>query len=127
MLTAAQLIDLAETYFRRVDAKDMDGALALLTPDCRITVETGGVVHEGRDVGVRAMFQRLWERYPRVWHGDFRHVPAASGDAIACQFRVINTDDAGREHHLNNCNFFWLRGRLLHRISIYMSGANTLT
>ena len=63
MLAAAQLTELAESYFRMVDAKDMDGALALLTPDCRITVETAGVVHEGRDVGVRTMFHRLWERY----------------------------------------------------------------
>ena len=127
MLAAAQLTELAESYFRMVDAKDMDGALALLTPDCRITVETAGVVHEGRDVGVRTMFHRLWERYPRVWHGDFRHVPAATGDAIACQFRVINTDATGRQHHMRNCNFFWLQDKLLHRISIYMSGANTLT
>ena len=127
-LDGAALVERVETYFRRVDSKDMEGALALLTPDCTVTVESAGIVHEGRDTGIRSMFQRLFDKYPGVWHGDFRHVPDPDGSAIACQFSVINTDSNGTEHHLNNCNFFRLKGALFHRISIYMSGGeNTLT
>ena len=46
MRSREDLIELAETYFARVDAKDLPGVLALLTPDCRMTIETFGVKSE---------------------------------------------------------------------------------
>lgn len=125
--SAASLIEQAENYFRMVDSKDMEGLLAMLTADCTIAVESGGVVHSGRDGEIRTMFQRLFDRYDGIWHGDFHHVPSALEDSIASQFRVVNTDADGNKHHLSNCNFFWLKGDLYHRICIYMSGENTLT
>ncbi len=124
--TEADLIELAETYFAAVDAKDMAGALRWLAPDCVFTIETGQVTHQGRDTGIQGMFERLFERYAEIWHGDFRHTIDAANGRIASQFNVRNTEPSGTVHTKRNCNFFTVENGLFTRISVYMSGENTL-
>ena len=43
MLDADEQIELVETYFRAVDAEDIDAVLSTLADDCTFTVETDGV------------------------------------------------------------------------------------
>ena len=71
------------------------------------------------------MFERLFARYARVWHGDFDHVVQLP-DCIASRFRVENTTFDGQLLVKNNCNFFRLRGDLFDEVFVYMSGANSL-
>ena len=126
-MTKSEMIDLVERYFAAVDAQDVEGTLATCAADCRITVETAGVEHQGRDTEIRAMFEGLFERFESVWHGDFHHVVDEQAGTIASQFLVRNlaTDGARQEKH--NCNFFRVEDGRLAAISVYMSGANTLT
>jgi ketosteroid isomerase-like protein len=126
-LSHSELIRMVETYFARVDAKNLAGVLALLTPDCVFRIETAGIEHAGRDSGVASMFERLFARYAAVWHGDFRHVADPAAQRIASQFRVTNTAFDGAKTYKSNCNFFTLADGKFARVSIYMMGENSLT
>ena len=126
-LTSNQLSDLAEQYFAGVDAKDWQAIRETHTEDCTIEIRTHGLMHEGRDQGVRKMFQGLFERYRSVWHGEFRHVCDVERQTVASQFKVLNTLEDGSTRSKANCNFFEVRDGLFFRIAIYMSGENTLT
>ena len=119
-------IALLERYFRCVDGKDMDGLLGLLTEDCRFRIETEQLDHIGRDTGVRAMFERLFSRYAKIWHGNFSWVFDAQAQRIACQLDVINTEPGGREHHKHNASFYHLKDGRIAFAGIYMSGTNAL-
>ena len=79
------------------------------------------------DKGVKHMFEGLFNRYQKVWHGAFRHVCDVKRQSIASQFKVVNTLKDGSQRSKTNCNFFELRDGLFCRIEIYMSGENTLT
>jgi len=121
-----EMIALVERYFAAVDAKDLEGALGTLAADCRFTIETDDLTHDGRDAAIRGMFERLFGRWSQIWHGNFRHVADPDGGRIASQFDVRNTAADGSVHTKRNCNFFTLRDGRFTAISVYMSGENTL-
>lgn len=116
---------LAEAYFAAVDRMDLAATLACFTPDARFTITTYDTVYQGRDTGLRGMFERLNARYARVWHGDFDHVVQAP-DRIASRFRVENLGHDGVKRVKNNCNFFRLEGERFSEVFVYMSGDNSL-
>jgi len=126
-MTKPELIALVERYFAAVDAKDIEGTLAACAADCCITVETAGVQHRGRDGEIREMFERLFERFDTIWHGDFHHVADEQTGTIASQFLVRNLAPDGARQEKHNCNFFWAENGEFSAISVYMSGTNTLT
>ena len=126
-LTSKELSDLAEQYFAAVDAMDWEGIRNTLTEDCSVEIRTHGIKHEGREEGVRKMFEGLFEKYHKVWHGEFHHVCDVERQKVASQFQVLNTLEDGSTRTKTNCNFFEARGGLFYKITIYMSGENTLT
>ncbi len=119
-------IALMEEYFRCVDGKDVDGLMRLLTEDCHVRIETDRLDHVGRDTGVRSMFERLFSRYARIWHGDFSWVFDGPAQRIACQLEVVNTDHEGIAHRKHNASFYHLRDGRICFAGIYMSGVNAL-
>lgn len=116
---------IAERYFAAVDRMDLHATLDCFAPGARFTIATFNTVYTGRDSEIRTMFERLFARYARVWHGDFDHVVQLP-DRIASRFRVENTTFDGQLLVKNNCNFFRLRGDLFDEVFVYMSGANSL-
>ena len=58
-LNSDQLAGLAEQYFEGVDNMDWDAVRQTLTEDCSIEIRSHGVVHTGRDQGVKHMFEGL--------------------------------------------------------------------
>jgi ketosteroid isomerase-like protein len=126
-MNKTEMIELVERYFAAVDAKDLEGTLSTCTPDCRITVETAGVTHSGRDDAIRTMFEGLFARFETLWHGDFGHVVDEEAGTIASQFTVRNLAPDGERQEKYNCNFFRVEDGRLAAISVYMMGPNTLT
>lgn len=122
---AARLIALAERYFAAVDRMDLAATLDCFTPDACFTIATYDTLYEGRDQGLKAMYERLFARYAKVWHGNFDHV-LQPPQRIASRFRVENTTLDGQLLVKNNCNFFRLRGELFDEVFVYMSGENSL-
>lgn len=124
-MTNQDLIALVQMYFAAVDAEDMDGVLATLTPDCRFTVETHGVVLDGTgEIG--GMFERLWANHAAVLHDRFTYLPHAPTAGIATRFRVVNTHHDGSRTFKSNCNFFTVRDWQFDTVAVYMAGENTL-
>lgn len=125
-LTAEALRALVERYFAAVDQMDLEATLACFVPDARLVIANHGLEYEGRDTGLRGMFERLNKRYASVWHGDFDHVIDVPAQRVASRFRVENITHAGEKLHKNNCNFFTLRDGLFSQVYVYMSGDNSL-
>jgi ketosteroid isomerase-like protein len=125
-LNAAELVALVETYFAAVDQKDMAATLACFTPDARFAIANHGVLHEGRDIAIRGMYERLHARYAQVWHGDFSHTVDVASQRIASRFRVENITHQGEKLVKNNCNFFELQDGRFNAVYVYMSGENSL-
>ena len=123
-MDAESLVQTVERYFAAVDRKDLPGVLAFFVPDALFTVATFDTVYRGREE-IGGMFDRLFNRYRGVWHGEFNHVVQPPA-LIATRFRVENTKDGGEKIHKNNCNFFRFRGDLFDDVRVYMSGDNAL-
>ena len=125
-LQASELIALAERYFAAVDRMDVAATLACFAPDARFTIATYSNVYQGRDTEIAGMFERLNQRYAKVWHGDFDHVTDVPAQRIACRFRVENITHEGQKLVKNNCNFFRVQDGLFTEVFVYMSGDNSL-
>ncbi len=119
------LTDTVENYFAAVDRMDLAATLAFFSADATVTIATFDVCFRGRDTEIRSMYERLFARYARVWHGDFDHF-VASPERIASQFTVRNLSHQGATTMKHNCNFFTLRSGLIQTMVVYMSGDNSL-
>lgn len=120
-----RLTETVEHYFAAVDRMDLAATLAFFSPDAAVTIATFDVSYGGRDTEIRAMYERLFARYARVWHGGFEHV-VAPPERIASQFTVRNRSHQGDTTEKHNCNFFTLRDGLIQTMAVYMSGDNSL-
>ncbi len=126
MLDRQQTEALVLTYFRAVDEENLDGLLALLSPECLFTVETHQVRLSGA-AEIAGMFRRLWSHHEWVRHDQFRFVTDASAGRVSVQFQVTNQLPDGTQHFKSNCNFFTLdEAGLFDSVAVYMAGENTL-
>lgn len=123
--SAEELVARAEHYFAAVDRGDVPGTLEVLSPDCVIVVRTDGVRHDGRD-DIGAMFERRLEGVSAAWHGNFRHLSDPEKGWVTSRFDVRRTNADGTKVEMDNINFFEFDGLLIKRITIWMSGENTL-
>jgi ketosteroid isomerase-like protein len=114
-------------YFNGVDNYDMDMVLDCFHEDAVLTEVTSMTVHEGRDEGIRRMFEGLFDAHSRIWHGNFVHTADVDSEAICSQFSVeVTPKEAGTELRYENCNRFYLDNGKFSRVFVYMSGENLL-
>ncbi len=127
-VTYGFLVDVVERYFDAVDKLDLEAVLSLFNEDAVVTIQSAHAVHEGRDDGLRTMYEELFATYrTHMRHVHFRHVADPENNRIASQFEVELTDGDGNETFLTNCNFFYLENGRFSRVYIYMSdGVNVL-
>ena len=126
LLSASQLVALVEGYFSAVDRKDVEGTLICFAANAQFAIANHGVFYEGREIQIRGMYDRLNERYAKVWHGDFTHTVDVAAQRIASRFRVENITHEGEKLVKNNCNFFELKYGLFTAVYVYMAGENSL-
>ncbi|MEQ8388055.1 MAG: nuclear transport factor 2 family protein [Alphaproteobacteria bacterium] len=124
-LSREELIDIAQKkYFGNVDKKNMQAVLANFNPDAVFTIQSHFTVHEGRDEGIRKMFEGLFE-YDTILHADFETIADVEGQAVSSRFRVEL--DKGSEHTtLMNVNHWYLKDGKFQRVFVWMSGENVL-
>ena len=70
-------------YFDKVDRKDLGGVLRTFTPSAAFTIQSAFTTHEGRDTGIRKMFENLFENYKIIVHKDFTHVVDVESNACS--------------------------------------------
>jgi hypothetical protein len=113
-------------YFDGVDNKNLAQVLDCFTPDATLSEATSNTVHKGRGA-IRAMFIKLFTDFSYIWHGNFVHVADPKANAVCSQFTVLITPSgADKPLRYENCNRFYMRDRLFHRVFVYMSGDNLL-
>ena len=114
-------------YFHGVDNYDMDLVLDCFHEHAVLTEVTSMTVHEGRDAGIRAMFEGLFAAHSRIWHGNFVHTADPESEAICSQFSVeVTPKETGSELRYENGNRFYLKDGKFDRVFVYMSGENLL-
>ena len=129
-LSRAELIDFAlNKYFARVDAKDLEAALACFHDTALFCVQTAFTRHAGK-AEIRRMFEDFFAAYKTIIHRDFTcTVDAANGRITACFTAELHDHDGGVTL-LTNTNFWRLRpgpeGPKFQEVCVYMSGANPL-
>jgi ketosteroid isomerase-like protein len=129
-LSRADLIDFAlNKYFARVDAKDLEGALACFHDTALFCVQTAFTRHSGK-AEIARMFEDFFASYETIIHRDFTcTVDEKNGRITAC-FTAELHDAQGNITLLENTNFWRLRpgpdGAKFQEVYVYMSGANPL-
>lgn len=115
-----------DNYFGNVDGEKLPEVVDCFCEDIIFTIQSSFTVHEGRDTGIKTMFETLFENYKHIRHGDFSHVVDVDHQCIASRFNVHLIDNDGEEQHKSNCNFFFLENGKFRRVFVYMSGENVL-
>lgn len=124
-VTAQEMIAAVDRYFDCVDAADVPGTLAVLTPDCSLEIMTAQVQHRGHDA-IRAMFERRLTVTEKGWHGERCHTTDPARGVSSCRFRAKSWDKNGTTRDRYNINFFEFDGPLIRRVQVWMVGDNTL-
>ena len=121
------LIELVENrYFGNVDRKNLDSVLDCFNEDGFLCVQTQPIMHEGRDRGVKTMFETLFSSYTKIWHGNFEHTVDPENERISSRFDVHLEDPQGQRIELHNCNHWYCKGGRFQRVYVFMSGENVL-
>ncbi|EED35874.1 conserved hypothetical protein [Luminiphilus syltensis NOR5-1B] len=114
-------------YFDGVDNFDLQKVLDCFHEDAVLTEVTSKTVHEGRDQGIKTMFEGLFDAHSVIWHGNFVHTADTESEAICSQFSVEVTPKGSDEClRYENCNRFYLKDGKFTRVFVYMSGDNLL-
>lgn len=113
-------------YFHGVDNKNLDLVLACFHEDAFLHELTSDTRHDGRDRGIRRMFEDLFANHGRIWHGNFVHTVDVEAEAICSQFSVEIESPEGGMLRYENCNRFYLKDGRFQRVFVYMSGENLL-
>ncbi|MEH6515161.1 MAG: nuclear transport factor 2 family protein [Halioglobus sp.] len=114
-------------YFHGVDNYDMNMVLDCFHEDATLTEVTSMTVHEGRDAGIKTMFEGFLGAHSRVWHGNFVHTCDTKEASVCSQFSVEVTPQGESEPlRYENCNRFYIKDGKFSSVFIYMSGENLL-
>jgi ketosteroid isomerase-like protein len=121
------LIDLVEkSYFGAMDDRRLEAVLACLAEDCVFTIYPAGDRAVGRDAGIRDLFERVYETYPEMWHGNFEWVVDEAEQRLAASFDVRLVDHGGAELSMRNGKFFAVEDGRLAELNLYLSTSDDL-
>jgi len=125
-LSREQLAALPDTYFKAVDAKDVDAILAHFADDATLTVQTAGAVFTGADE-IRRMFTDFCDGSVSIFHEIKNIVVEPDAGKVATEQSYIGELNDGTKNDMHNCNFFDVdaEGKFT-RVIIWMAGTNPL-
>lgn len=125
-LTRDQLAALPESYFRAVDAKDVDAILSHFADDATLTVQTDNSNFAGADE-IRRMFADFCAASVSIFHEIKNIVVEPRAGKVATEQSYIGELKDGTKNDMHNCNFFDVdaEGKFT-RVIIWMAGTNPL-
>ncbi|KAE8356234.1 hypothetical protein BDV28DRAFT_145417 [Aspergillus coremiiformis] len=125
-LTHAQLAGLTTSFFKAVDAKDIDGVVSHFAPDATLTVQTDHITFTGKD-NIRRMFDDFFNNSPQMIHEIKSMVVDEANGKVATQQRYTGELLDGTKNDMYNCNFFDVGsdGKFT-RVVVWMAGTNPL-
>jgi len=125
-LTRDQLAALPDSYFKAVDAMDVDAVLAHFAADSTLTVQTDHVTFNGAGE-IRRMFTDFFAGSRSIFHEILNIVVEPEAGKVATEQSYIGTLGDGTKNDMHNCNFFDVGpdGKFT-RVIIWMAGTNPL-
>ena len=119
-----QLAAIPASYFRAVDASDLDGVLAHFADNATLTVQTAGVTFSGHEE-IGRMFVDFFNDWDSMVHNITNIVVDPAGSKVATEQLVdLNRNGTAKMH---NCNFFDIDADgKFSRVIIWMDGTNPL-
>ena len=125
-LTREQLAALPDSYFKAVDAKDVDAILSHFANDATLTVQTDHEVFAGADE-IRRMFTDFCGGSVSIFHEILNIVVEPDTRKVATEQTYIGELEDGTKNDMHNCNFFDVDadGKFT-RVIIWMAGTNPL-
>jgi ketosteroid isomerase-like protein len=125
-LSREQLAALPGSYFKAVDAKDVDAILSHFADDATLTVQTDHAVFEGA-AEIRRMFTDFCDASVSIFHEIKNIVVEPAAGKVATEQSYIGELVDGTMNDMHNCNFFDVNadGQFT-RVIIWMAGTNPL-
>jgi ketosteroid isomerase-like protein len=125
-LTREQLAALPDSYFKAVDAKDVDAIMSHFADDATLTVQTDHAVFEGA-TEIRRMFDDFCGNSVSIFHEVKNIVVEPGAGKVATEQSYIGELSDGTKNDMHNCNFFDINadGQFT-RVIIWMAGTNPL-
>ena len=125
-LTRDQLAALPASYFKAVDAQDVDAIVAHFADDATLTVQTDHVTFNGASE-IRRMFTDFCGNSNSIFHEIKNIVIEEATMKVATEQSYIGELVDGTKNDMHNCNFFDVGsdGRFT-RVIIWMAGTNPL-
>jgi len=125
-LTRDQLAALPDSYFKAVDAQDVDAILSHFAENCVLTVQTDHAVFDGADE-IRRMFADFCAASVSIFHEIKNIVVEPSAGKVATEQSYVGELKDGTKNDMHNCNFFDFDadGKFT-RVIIWMAGTNPL-
>ena len=125
-LSREQLAALPDSYFKAVDAKDVDAILSHFADDCVMTVQTDHAVFTGAEE-IRRMFTDFCANSVSIFHEIKSIVVEADAGKVATEQSYIGELNDGTKNDMHNCNFFDVdEDGKFSRVIIWMAGTNPL-
>jgi ketosteroid isomerase-like protein len=125
-LTRDALAALPDSYFKAVDAKDVDAIVSHFAPEATLTVQTDHVTFTGADE-IRRMFTDFVGSSKSIFHEIKNIVVEETTGKVATEQSYIGELNDGARNDMHNCNFFDVGpdGKFT-RVIIWMAGTNPL-
>ena len=125
-LTREQLAALPDSYFKAVDAKDVDAIMSHFADDATLTVQTDHAVFQGA-AEIRRMFDDFCGGSVSIFHEVKNIVVEPDVGKVATEQSYIGELSDGTKNDMHNCNFFDINadGQFT-RVIIWMAGTNPL-
>ena len=125
-LTREQLAALPDSYFKAVDAMDVDRILSHFADDAVLTVQTDHAVFNGA-AEIRRMFTDFVGNSVSIFHELKNIVVEPEAGKVATEQSYIGELKDGAKNDMHNCNFFDVDadGKFT-RVIIWMAGTNPL-
>jgi len=114
------------SYFRAVDAMDVDAILEHFADDATLTVQTDHVTFTGADE-IRRMFNDFTGASVSIFHEIKNIVVEPAAGKVATEQSYIGELNDGTKNDMHNCNFFDVDSDgKFSRVIIWMAGTNPL-
>ena len=115
-----------DTYFKAVDAMDIEGVMACFADDATLTVQTDHVTFDGADE-IRRMFTDFFGASAWIRHEIRNIVVEEAAGKVATEQGYIGELKDGSKNDMHNCNFFdFDADGKFKRVIIWMAGTNPL-
>lgn len=125
-LTRDRLAALPDSYFKAVDAMDVDAILSHFADDATLTVQTDNITFAGADE-IRRMFADFVGNSASIFHEIKNIVVEPDMRKVATEQSYVGELLDGTRNDMHNCNFFDVGpDGTFTRVIIWMAGTNPL-